>query len=105
MFKFFHHLFQPHCSECELQKHYLTEKLSLLLEQERAEKFRLLSLLAPSIQSNSASQEAVDLSQLRRNPRSIMRDLERASQEESVRIRKRAEEDHINSIEKELGVN
>ena len=97
-----HHLFQPHCEQCQYELHYLQEKLSLLLEQERAEKFRLLQLIAPDHNISARSDDSIDVSTLRRNPRTIMRDLERNSAIEADAIRKRRESEKIEELESEL---
>ncbi len=103
MFKWLHHLFNPHCELCFSEKQYTIEKLSLLLEQERAEKFRLLELLAPNREYNVQTKEnAVDITQLRRNPRTIMRELENNSARAAEQIRRRTTEEHIADVEKDL---
>lgn len=46
MFKFFHHLFNPHCPDCSLEKECRTcDTLRSLLESERFEKKELLKQL------------------------------------------------------------
>lgn len=97
-----HHISDPHCSSCELEKHYITETLKLLLEQERAEKFRLLGMIAPSQQSTTAN-DPIDINALRRSPRARMHELERQSREEAIRLQKRDQE-NIENIEREAGV-
>lgn len=75
-----------------------------MLEQERAEKFRLLNLLAPSGNNQVAQNDAVDISTLRRNPKHVMREMERNSQLEAEAIRKRNSEVSIENLETEAGI-
>ena len=102
MFKWLHHLIEPHCEQCSLERHYITETLKLLLEQERAEKFRLLGMIAPSQQPTTAN-DPIDINALRRSPRARMHELERQSREEAIRLQKRDQE-NIENIEREAGV-
>lgn len=105
---FFHHLFNPHCPECTVERGCKNcETLRSLLDTEKFEKSQLLNTLLHKDQSSQPMEVELPKPITSKHiPWNVRRQMLEAEDRETARLLKKqqAETKQIEELEKELGV-